>query len=53
MPPNGEAGPVVLRLNALTKRFGAITANDKISLALKRGEILALFRAKMALAKQP
>lgn len=41
-PPNGEAGPVVLHLNALTKHFGSIAANDKISLTLKRSEILAL-----------
>ena len=33
---------VVLKLTAITKRFGAVLANDGISLALKRGEILAL-----------
>jgi len=38
-PP--AAGPV-LRLTGITKRFGALTANDGISLALDRGEVLAL-----------
>ena len=33
---------VVLKLTAITKRFGAVLANDGISLELKRGEILAL-----------
>ena len=32
----------VLRLEAITKRFGALTANDGISLDLARGEVLAL-----------
>jgi len=41
------AGPaqdtdVVLRLDGITKRFGALTANGDVSLDLKRGEILAL-----------
>ena len=34
--------PVVLRLDGITKRFGALTANGDVSLDLKRGEILAL-----------
>jgi ABC-type uncharacterized transport system ATPase subunit len=33
---------VVLRLDRITKRFGALTANDAISLALRRGEVVAL-----------
>ena len=33
---------VVLSLNHITKRFGALVANDSISLELKAGEILAL-----------
>ena len=33
---------VVLRLSGITKRFGALTANDAISLTLARGEVLAL-----------
>lgn len=33
---------VVLRLDRITKRFGALTANDGISLALQRGEVVAL-----------
>jgi simple sugar transport system ATP-binding protein len=32
----------VLRLTGITKRFGALTANDAISLDLRPGEILAL-----------
>ena len=34
--------PSVLRLSGVTKRFGALTANDAITLELKPGEILAL-----------
>lgn len=37
-----EPGPVVLEMAGLTKRFGAVTANDGVSLSLRRGEILAL-----------
>ena len=33
---------VVLQLDAVTKRFGPLTANDAISLTLHQGEILAL-----------
>jgi simple sugar transport system ATP-binding protein len=36
-----DAAPV-LRLCGVTKRFGAITANDDVSLTLARGEVLAL-----------
>ncbi|RYY96490.1 MAG: ABC transporter ATP-binding protein [Comamonadaceae bacterium] len=32
----------VLRLRGITKRFGALVANDGISLTLERGEVLAL-----------
>ena len=32
----------VLRLSKITKRFGALTANDDISFDLKRGEVIAL-----------
>jgi simple sugar transport system ATP-binding protein len=32
----------VLRLSAITKRFGALTANDSISLDLHAGEVVAL-----------
>ncbi|MCC6249848.1 MAG: ABC transporter ATP-binding protein [Rubrivivax sp.] len=32
----------VLKLTGITKRFGALVANDGISLALARGEVLAL-----------
>jgi len=39
--PVDEAG-VVLRLDGITKRFGALTANGDVSLDLSRGEILAL-----------
>jgi ABC-type uncharacterized transport system ATPase subunit len=34
--------PVLLSLSNITKRFGALTANDAISLDLHEGEILAL-----------
>lgn len=37
-----EAGEIVLRLDGITKRFGALVANDAISLALRRGEVVAL-----------
>ncbi|HWJ73177.1 MAG TPA: ABC transporter ATP-binding protein [Kaistia sp.] len=33
---------VVLRLEGITKRFGALTANDDITLELRQGELLAL-----------
>lgn len=32
----------VLRLNAITKRFGKLVANDAISFSLRRGEVVAL-----------
>ncbi|WP_454726157.1 MULTISPECIES: ABC transporter ATP-binding protein [Cupriavidus] len=32
----------ILRLTGITKRFGALLANDAISLELRRGEVLAL-----------
>jgi ABC-type uncharacterized transport system ATPase subunit len=39
----GESGAeVVLRLDRITKRFGALTANDAISLTLRRGKVVAL-----------
>ena len=38
LPP----GPVVLRLEGVTKRFGELTANDAIDLELHAGECLAL-----------
>ncbi|WP_046867386.1 ABC transporter ATP-binding protein [Microvirga massiliensis] len=34
--------PVVLRLEGITRRFGALVANDAIDLELRRGEVLAL-----------
>lgn len=37
-----EEADVVLRLDGITKRFGALTANGDVSLDLSRGEILAL-----------
>ena len=37
-----SAAPVVLRLDGITKRFGALLANDSISLTLHAGEVLAL-----------
>ncbi|MBY0298014.1 MAG: ATP-binding cassette domain-containing protein, partial [Methylobacterium sp.] len=40
MPP--EPRPVLLALRGITKRFGALVANDAIDLDLRSGEILAL-----------
>jgi len=37
-----KASDVVLRLRGITKVFGSLVANDKISLELKSGEVLAL-----------
>ncbi len=39
-----EAGEreIVLKLSGITKRFGPLTANDAISLSLRRGEIVGL-----------
>ena len=43
MAQEGAAGPdTVLRLSGITKRFGALLANDDISLSLARGEIVGL-----------
>ncbi len=36
------AAEVVLRLDGISKRFGALLANDAISLSLRRGEVVAL-----------
>ncbi len=37
-----QAQDVVLRLDGITKRFGALLANDAIDLTLRRGEVVAL-----------
>ncbi len=37
-----SGAPVILSLAGVTKRFGALVANDAIDLSLHRGEILAL-----------
>ncbi|MCO6390141.1 ATP-binding cassette domain-containing protein [Aliihoeflea aestuarii] len=39
--PSDSAQPV-LRLSGITKRFGALVANDAIDLTLERGEVVAL-----------
>jgi len=36
------SNPTVLKLHAITKRFGSLVANNAISLTLQRGEVLAL-----------
>ncbi|GFE66076.1 ABC transporter ATP-binding protein [Litoreibacter roseus] len=38
----GKDTGTVLRLNAITKRFGTLTANDRVSFSLGAGEVLAL-----------
>lgn len=40
--PAQDGNPTVLRLDNITKRFGALTANDAVSLSLHRGEVIAL-----------
>ncbi len=42
MTSSSTGAPVLLRLDGITKRFGALTANGDVSLELRRGEILAL-----------
>ncbi|QIE54153.1 ABC transporter ATP-binding protein [Pikeienuella piscinae] len=41
-PETGAEAPVVLRLSGITKRFGALVANEDVSLSLRRGEVIAL-----------
>jgi sulfate transport system ATP-binding protein len=40
--PAGAAGPAAIRVQHVTKRFGAFTALDQLSLDVERGELLAL-----------
>ncbi|HUR43391.1 MAG TPA: ATP-binding cassette domain-containing protein, partial [Aestuariivirga sp.] len=40
--PDAGEREIVLRLSGITKRFGPLIANDAISLALRRGEIIGL-----------
>ncbi len=42
MSQQRDEAQVVLRLEGITKRFGALTANDAISFDLRRGEVIAL-----------
>ncbi|MEO0656931.1 MAG: ABC transporter ATP-binding protein [Pseudomonadota bacterium] len=42
MTKTAEAREVVLRLDGITKRFGSLTANDKITVTLHRGEVVSL-----------
>ncbi|CUB06427.1 MULTISPECIES: branched-chain amino acid ABC transporter ATP-binding protein/permease [Tepidiphilus] len=40
--PKPQRGTVILEAREITKRFGGLVANDKMSLTVKAGEILAL-----------
>ena len=42
LPPRGREAACVLSLRNISKRFGALVANDDISIDLKAGEVLAL-----------
>ncbi len=42
MTRNGPEAEPVLRLDRITKRFGKLTANDAVSLSVRRGEVVAL-----------
>jgi ABC-type uncharacterized transport system ATPase subunit len=42
METDGSQAVPILKLDGITKRFGALTANGDVSLELHRGEILAL-----------
>ncbi len=39
---SNDKAQVVLRLNAITKTFGKLTANDAVSFSLHKGEVIAL-----------
>jgi simple sugar transport system ATP-binding protein len=41
-PGNGPAAPLAVEMRGITKRFGALVANDHIDLAVTRGSIHAL-----------
>jgi simple sugar transport system ATP-binding protein len=42
MSARDQAQPPVLRLSNITKRFGALCANDDVSFSLAKGEVIAL-----------
>lgn len=42
MTQNGHERPVVLEARGITRRFPGVVANDKVSLTLHKGEVLAL-----------
>ncbi len=39
---DSQPAPVVLQITGVTKRFGALTANEDVSLTLHRGDVVAL-----------
>lgn len=50
--PSETSQDLLLSLAGVTKRFGALVANDAIDLTVHKGEILALL-GKTALARPP
>jgi len=41
-PSDADAAELALELRGVTKRYGALTANDAVDFQLRRGEIHAL-----------
>lgn len=52
LPASPSSKPLVVEMNAITKRFPGVLANDHVDFKLARGEIHALL-GEMALEKAP